>query len=47
VNALFYTITHNHLMSGPIMSKFTIALREVGTYKEVLRSQVLLLCFFI
>lgn len=25
---------------GPIMSKFTIALREIGTYKEVLRSQV-------
>ncbi|XP_021716096.1 ADP-ribosylation factor GTPase-activating protein AGD3-like [Chenopodium quinoa] len=25
---------------GPIMAKFTIALREIGTYKEVLRSQV-------
>ncbi|KAI3954260.1 hypothetical protein MKW98_018084 [Papaver atlanticum] len=25
---------------GPIMTKFTIALREIGTYKEVLRSQV-------
>ncbi|WCJ19900.1 Arf-GAP with GTPase ANK repeat and PH domain-containing protein 2 [Euphorbia peplus] len=25
---------------GPVMSKFTIALREIGTYKEVLRSQV-------
>jgi len=23
------------------MTKFTIALREIGTYKEVLRSQVL------
>jgi hypothetical protein len=26
------------------MTKFTIALRELGTYKEVLRSQVV--CFF-
>ncbi|KAH0852931.1 hypothetical protein HID58_093608 [Brassica napus] len=26
---------------GPVMTKFTIALREIGTYKEVLRSQVL------
>ena len=26
--------------SGPVMTKFTIALREIGTYKEVLRSQV-------
>lgn len=25
---------------GPVMAKFTIALREIGTYKEVLRSQV-------
>ncbi|XP_027349471.1 ADP-ribosylation factor GTPase-activating protein AGD3 isoform X3 [Abrus precatorius] len=25
---------------GPVMTKFTIALREIGTYKEVLRSQV-------
>ncbi|XP_049932042.1 ADP-ribosylation factor GTPase-activating protein AGD3-like isoform X11 [Nymphaea colorata] len=25
---------------GPAMTKFTIALREIGTYKEVLRSQV-------
>lgn len=24
---------------GPVMTKFTIALREIGTYKEVLRSQ--------
>lgn len=28
---------------GPVMTKFTIALREIGTYKEVLRSQVELL----
>lgn len=28
------------LYSGPVMTKFTIALREIGTYKEVLRSQV-------
>ncbi|KAF9604557.1 hypothetical protein IFM89_007678 [Coptis chinensis] len=25
---------------GPVLTKFTIALREIGTYKEVLRSQV-------
>ncbi|GAB4860352.1 hypothetical protein Ancab_035511 [Ancistrocladus abbreviatus] len=25
---------------GPVMTKFTIPLREIGTYKEVLRSQV-------
>ncbi|KAK9751209.1 hypothetical protein RND81_02G250300 [Saponaria officinalis] len=25
---------------GPVMTKFTIALREIGTYKEVLRSEV-------
>lgn len=24
---------------GPVMTKFTIALREIGTYKEVLHSQ--------
>jgi hypothetical protein len=26
--------------AGPLMTKFTIALREIGTYKEVLLSQV-------
>jgi Arf-GAP/coiled-coil/ANK repeat/PH domain-containing protein len=26
--------------TGPVMTKFTITLREIGTYKEVLRSQV-------
>ncbi|CAF1707791.1 hypothetical protein Bca4012_005801 [Brassica carinata] len=26
--------------SGPVMTKFTVALREIGTYKEVLRSEV-------
>ncbi|KAH9329287.1 hypothetical protein KI387_001395 [Taxus chinensis] len=25
---------------GPVMTKYTIALREIGTYKEILRSQV-------
>ncbi|XP_048626601.1 ADP-ribosylation factor GTPase-activating protein AGD1-like, partial [Brassica napus] len=25
---------------GPVMTKFTVALREIGTYKEVLRSEV-------
>ncbi|KAF8051862.1 hypothetical protein N665_1658s0001 [Sinapis alba] len=25
---------------GPVMTKFTVALREIGTYKEVLRSRV-------
>ncbi|XP_020248446.1 ADP-ribosylation factor GTPase-activating protein AGD3-like isoform X2 [Asparagus officinalis] len=28
------------MFGGPVMTKFTIALREIGTYKEVLRSQV-------
>lgn len=28
---------------GPVMTKFTIAFREIGTYKEVLRSQVVTL----
>lgn len=27
-------------VGGPVMTKFTVALREIGTYKEVLRSQV-------
>ncbi|XP_044493333.1 ADP-ribosylation factor GTPase-activating protein AGD1-like isoform X2 [Mangifera indica] len=27
-------------LGGPVMTKFTIALREIGTFKEVLRSQV-------
>ncbi|KAJ7945630.1 ADP-ribosylation factor GTPase-activating protein [Quillaja saponaria] len=27
-------------LGGPVMTKFTIALREISTYKEVLRSQV-------
>lgn len=27
------------------MAKFTVTLREIGTYKEVLRSQVLLFSF--
>ncbi|THG13050.1 hypothetical protein TEA_012138 [Camellia sinensis var. sinensis] len=27
---------------GPVMTKFAIALREIGTYKEVLRSQIFL-----
>ncbi|MCO5575357.1 hypothetical protein L7F22_029157 [Adiantum nelumboides] len=27
-------------VGGPVMTKFTIALREIGTYKEILRSQV-------
>ncbi|KAE9611649.1 putative Arf GTPase activating protein [Lupinus albus] len=35
---------HNDPLSvafgGPVMTKFTIAFREIGTYKEVLRSQV-------
>ncbi|XP_019427243.1 PREDICTED: ADP-ribosylation factor GTPase-activating protein AGD3-like isoform X2 [Lupinus angustifolius] len=35
---------HNDPLSvafgGPVMTKFTIALREIGTYKEVLRSKV-------
>ncbi|RVW78049.1 ADP-ribosylation factor GTPase-activating protein AGD3 [Vitis vinifera] len=31
---------------GPVMTKFTIALREIGTYKEVLRSQVKIIFSF-
>lgn len=31
---------------GPLMAKFTIALREIATYKEVLRSQVMVSLFF-
>lgn len=31
---------------GPVMTKFTIALREIGTYKEVLRSQVIYFILF-
>ncbi|GER57741.1 ADP-ribosylation factor GTPase-activating protein AGD3 [Striga asiatica] len=35
---------HNYPISvafgGPVITKFTIALREIGKYKEVLRSQV-------
>lgn len=27
-------------VAGPVMSKFTTAFRELGTYKELLRSQV-------
>eukprot|EP00252_Welwitschia_mirabilis_P009068 TRINITY_DN21363_c0_g1_i1.p1 TRINITY_DN21363_c0_g1~~TRINITY_DN21363_c0_g1_i1.p1 ORF type:complete len:830 (-),score=162.56 TRINITY_DN21363_c0_g1_i1:388-2877(-) len=27
-------------VGGPVMTKFTIALREIGTYKEVVRSQI-------
>ncbi|GKU96269.1 hypothetical protein SLEP1_g9518 [Rubroshorea leprosula] len=30
----------NVAFGGPVMTKFTIALREIGTYKEFLRSQV-------
>lgn len=29
-----------NVSAGPVMTKFTIALREIGTYKEVLRSKV-------
>lgn len=35
---LFHKISYAFV--GPVMTKFTIALREIGTYKEVLRSQV-------
>lgn len=37
IELLFYPL-------GPVMTKFTIALREIGTYKEVLRSQVIPFC---
>lgn len=32
------------IFSGHVMTKFTIALREIATYKEVFRSQVVI-CF--
>ncbi|KAG5520525.1 hypothetical protein RHGRI_033190 [Rhododendron griersonianum] len=32
-------LENNTSKKGPVMTKFTIALREIGTYKEVLRSQ--------
>lgn len=32
--------SQNLIFVGSVMTKFTIALREIGTYKEVLRSQV-------
>lgn len=35
--------TEHFSSPGPVMTKFTIALRELGTYKEVLRSQVVAL----
>lgn len=35
-----------YLFIGPVMTKFTIALREIGTYKEVLRSQVIVMIYF-
>lgn len=38
---LFHSdINEMYVPLGPVMTKFTIALREIGTYKEVLRSQV-------
>ncbi|CAF2087375.1 unnamed protein product [Brassica rapa] len=45
----FFLFLHSHYLkeicsfffpSGPVMTKFTVALREIGTYKEVLRSEV-------
>ena len=30
-----------YYVAGPVMSKFTTAFRELGTYKELLRSQVI------
>lgn len=39
---MFSSVTTEKLnvSAGPVMTKFTIALREIGTYKEVLRSKV-------
>jgi len=40
-----FILSQNHILyyvAGPVMSKFTTAFRELGTYKELLRSQVLL-----
>ncbi|KAL2342822.1 hypothetical protein Fmac_004107 [Flemingia macrophylla] len=33
---------HFVALGGPVMTKFTIALREISTYKELLRSQVMI-----
>lgn len=35
-----HTDPHFVALGGPVMNKFTIALREITTYKELLRSQV-------
>lgn len=47
INWVSYELFHkSYLFVGPVMTKFTIALREIGTYKEVLRSQVItMICF--
>lgn len=45
-DALFKYIVSTLSLLGPVMTKFTIALREIGTYKEVLRSQVQSLVFY-
>jgi hypothetical protein len=34
-------VPNSYYVAGPVMSKFTTAFRELGTYKELLRSQVL------
>ena len=43
IDASLVKFTQNSLyyVAGPVMSKFTTAFRELGTYKELLRSQVL------
>jgi hypothetical protein len=45
--SLFSYTDLNLFFVGPVMTKFTIALREIGTYKEVLRSQVEHSCFLL
>lgn len=34
-----------YFLTGPVLSKFINALRELATYKDFLRSQVSMLCF--
>jgi len=41
---LFILIYFVFATPGPVMNKFTIALREITTYKELLRSQVIIIC---
>lgn len=45
-NKYIFLIGSACFLTGPVLSKFINALRELATYKEFLRSQVSMLCFF-